>query len=400
MNWDATPGGEPAGLPPIRWIGRPAVYLVAGATVLGLLESLQLVIGSQLMGRPLGVARSMASTMPSWYVYAALVPPTWWVAARFRIERGRVLSALLGLLPYGVLYAVVGITSAYVISDVVFNWWVLGVPLPLPFLQGLVRFLSIYFMVSAVHYFATLGAYYVYEYRRRAELERSAMSALATTAARLEASLARAKLETLRMQLNPHFLFNTLNSISVLAMKGERQRVVTMLARLSELLRMSLDNTQSEVRLADEVRVLGHYIEIEKVRFADRLTVDLDVEATALDALVPSMILQPLVENALRHGVGGKPGPGRVMIDAAIRDGALVIGVHDTGPGFQRVSAQAGTGVGLANTRARLVQLYGDNATLMCATRTGGGATVRIELPARYAEGSATATREYAGVSA
>jgi two-component system, LytTR family, sensor kinase len=317
-----------------------------------------------------------------------LVPPTWWLASRYRIERGRAARALLVLVPAGMLYSVIAITASFFISDVLIGSMLLGIELPMSIGRSIVRFLMLYFTVAAVFFAATVGGYYVYEYRRRAQEQRSAADALAMTAARLEANLARANLETLRMQLNPHFLFNTLNSISVLALKGEARKVVAMLARLSDLLRLSLENAQQEVPLDEELTVLDHYIGIEKVRFADRLTVRREIESQALSACVPSMILQPLVENALRHGLGRKPGPGEVLIEAAIRRGMLEIAVHDTGPGFNSEKPSTGTGVGLVNTRARLRQLYGDSARLTLENADTGGALVRLALPARFSPSS------------
>jgi two-component system, LytTR family, sensor kinase len=378
----------------IRWLGRPGLLLFGLATLLGLIEGLQVKAGAQMLGVPISVPRAITSTLPSWYVHALLVPPTWWLAARYRFERGRVAQALAVLVPAGALYSVVAITASFIISDVLIGALLLGVEVPMTIGRSIVRFLMLYFTLAASFFFTTVAAWYVYEFRRRAQEQRSAADALAMRAAQLEASLARANLETLRMQLNPHFLFNTLNSISVLALKGEGRKVVRMLARLSDLLRLSLESPQQEVTLAEELEVLDHYVEIERVRFADRLSLVRDVDPAALTAHVPSMLLQPIVENALRHGLGRKPGPGEIRIEAAIRGRRLEIIVRDTGPGFQSGASDGGSGLGLTNTRARLRQLYGDSARLTFWNAEAGGAVVFLALPARHSPTSETERNE------
>jgi sensor histidine kinase YesM len=205
---------------------------------------------------------------------------------------------------------------------------------------------------------------------------------------RLEASLSRAKLDSLRMQLNPHFLFNTLNAISVMAMKGERQGVVRMLMLLSDLLRLSLDNKQHVVALRDELEILDRYLEIENVRFRDRLTLERAIDPAVLDAEVPSLVLQPLVENAIRHGVSRRPGRGVVRVEAQTVAGEwLELRVLDTGPGVDSTPARDGTGVGLSNTRARLEQLYGSRQELTLVSRQGGGACATVRVPLRRFKG-------------
>ena len=156
------------------------------------------------------------------------------------------------------------------------------------------------------------------------------------------------------MQLNPHFLFNTLNTISVLAMKGERSKVVRMINRLSDLLRLSLENNRQTVTLGEEVDFLQRYLEIEQVRFRDRLTVSVDVPEDLLDAEVPSLVLQPIVENAVVHGVSRQLEGGSIEITARRNGAQVVLTVHDSGPGFGDEGGRNGTGVGLSNTAARL----------------------------------------------
>lgn len=199
-------------------------------------------------------------------------------------------------------------------------------------------------------------------------------------ASRLEAELERARLERLEAQLDPHFLFNTLNGISSL-MYTDAARADRMLARLAELLRLNFARDGgSEVTLAQELAWLEAYLEIARLRFGERLTIRTAIAADALACRVPRLILQPLVENALEHGVEKRAGPAVVRIAAERHGDRLTLVVTDDGPGLQ-----AGTGkhgVGLANTRARLAVLHGAAAALGIAEPPGGGVEVRLELPA------------------
>jgi two-component system LytT family sensor kinase len=194
----------------------------------------------------------------------------------------------------------------------------------------------------------------------------------------LQAQLAEARLDALRMQINPHFLFNTLNAVSALV-ERDPAGVRRMIARLSELLRHTIDShATDEVTLRDELAFLRRYLEIMEVRFQGRLQIEQSIGADTLDALVPNMVLQPIVENALEHGVSRVAGAGRIELAARRESGALVITVRDNGPGL---AAQNTSGVGLANTRARLAQLYGGDGSLTLTDAEGGGVLARIVVP-------------------
>ena len=197
----------------------------------------------------------------------------------------------------------------------------------------------------------------------------------------LRASLAEARLAALRAQLNPHFLFNTLNAISTLALKGDQAAVTEMLARLSGLLRAALEEHTEEIPLSRELEFVDDYVAIQQIRFADRLSVEKTVAADTLRGLVPTMILQPIIENAIKHGVNAQPGVGHVNLRAARENGSLVIEVRDSGPGFR--DAATPDGIGLANTRARLEQLYGSGYRFEYGSAPAGGASVRITVPFR-----------------
>jgi two-component system, LytTR family, sensor kinase len=202
---------------------------------------------------------------------------------------------------------------------------------------------------------------------------------------RLQTQLTRAQLEALKMQLHPHFLFNTLHSISALVHRNP-DAADRMIARLGDFLRLTLENSGAqEVSLQKELEFLTCYLEIERVRFQDRLTTSLDVEPSALDTPVPNLILQPIVENALRHGVAQTRGPGRVEISAKRENGSLRIRVWDNGPGLKAITRPDDglkVGLGLSNTRARLEQLYGASHRFELENAPGGGLLVTLEIPA------------------
>jgi LytS/YehU family sensor histidine kinase len=198
----------------------------------------------------------------------------------------------------------------------------------------------------------------------------------------LSEQLTRSQLETLRAQLNPHFLFNSLNSIAVLARRGKVADVEHMVTRLAELLRHSLESSRAQiVTLRVEIEAVRRYLEIEQVRFGDRLHVNTDVSPELLDTLVPSFVLQPLVENAVRHGPVDARTPLHVSVRATATEGQLVITVCDDGAGIPD-GGVAPEGVGLANTRARLRGLYGDAASLALSLGANGrGTIVALALP-------------------
>jgi LytS/YehU family sensor histidine kinase len=205
-------------------------------------------------------------------------------------------------------------------------------------------------------------------------------------AGRLQTELARAQLQSLKMQLHPHFLFNTLHTISALVHE-DPERAERTISRLSELLRLFLaTSTIHEVSLREELRILDLYLEIERTRFEDRLSVHCDVPSELRDAMVPNLVLQPLVENAIRHGVARKSGPGWISIAAEKYGETLVLRVTDNGEGLhshQENGRRPESGKGLAITRGRLESLYGTDQSLVLRDVQTGGAEVRITMPFR-----------------
>jgi sensor histidine kinase YesM len=351
--------------------------VLAAATLLGLAESTQVHMGTAAAGRPLSWSRSFSSCMPSWYVLAALIPFVLAVARRYPLDtlnRPRTIIVHIGA---GITFAWVhllisGWLSDYVLFDMARN---------ISFMDNHWRIVATYFVTEMLQYAGLVGIYFAYEYSRRYREKERAASALALKASRLETSLSRANLEALRMQLNPHFLFNTLNTVSVLALKGEKQRVTRMLSQLSDLLRLSLENDRQTLSLKEELEFLRRYLEIEQVRFGERFTVSIHVDDAANDAEVPSLVLQPIVENAVKYGFAQTVGPCNVSIECRVKSSMLELQVTDTGPGFPESRAPLGLGVGLANTRARLEQLFGSNYSLELGNRPEGGALVRVRIP-------------------
>jgi signal transduction histidine kinase len=293
------------------------------------------------------------------------------LARRFPLGQGHWLRGVAVHLPASVAVALVETAASALVSEV------LRRDLPKPTFSSAVLQL---FFVAKFHqniffYWTILAvsqalAYYR-KYRER-ELR----------ASRLEARLAEARLQVLKMQLHPHFLFNTLNAISAL-MHEDVELADRMVARLGDLLRSTLENAErQEVSLQQELDFIRPYLEIEQARLGPRLQVCLDVDPAAAEARVPNLILQPLVENAIRHGIAPRPGPGRIEIRARREQDRLRLEVRDDGrglPGREPLKE----GVGLANTRARLQQLYGSAHRFELAN--GRGLCVGVTIPFREA---------------
>jgi sensor histidine kinase YesM len=200
-------------------------------------------------------------------------------------------------------------------------------------------------------------------------------------ASKLDAQLSNARLHALQMQIHPHFLFNTLHSISALVLMNEPDDAVKMINRLSEFLRLTLDKIETQVvRLEDEIEFTHRYLEIERIRFNDRLTIGMEIDPKVLDAQVPNLILQPLVENAMRHAVDTQEGASRINIVGQLLNGRLLLEVQDDGDNFKQGAEQNG-GLGLKNTRARLTELYGEGYSFSL-TRRGTELTIaQIVIP-------------------
>jgi two-component system LytT family sensor kinase len=315
------------------------------------------------------------------YAWAFLTPFVWRLARRVPIERTNWRrNGGLHLL-CGLCFALVEEALFALITPV------FGLPwFPRSFAATFRAVVPIDFHLNVIIYWLIVGVQHSAGYYR-GFLERERLSAqLQLRATQLESQLAQAKLSALTMQLHPHFLFNTLNAIVVLVRQHRAGEADEMLTNLSELLRQTLAGLETqEVTLRREVELMNLYLDIQRVRFQDRLTVETHLSPATLDALVPNLLLQPLVENAIRHGVSKSSAPVRIELKSCLRDSNLELQVCDNGPG---VSADgAGSGLGLRNTRARLHQLYGEGQSLRLDSLAGGGTVATVMLPYHAGEG-------------
>jgi signal transduction histidine kinase len=305
-------------------------------------------------------------TYVEYAIWAVLTMPIWWLATRYSIEGGRRIGRVLLFVALGILIAIlVDRALAEVRESLLSPGGRSRRRPPLPLFGAGFGFLD-----DLMVYFAVLGAGIARDYflRYRARVEETI---------RLQAQLAQARLDVLRTQLNPHFLFNTLNAVSALVERDPRG-VRRMIARLSDLLRYTLDeDNEQEVPLSRELDVLEEYIELMQIRFQGKLDVDISVEPEVRDALLPNLILQPIVENAMKHGVSRVTGAGRIALRARRDDGRLLITVWDNGPG----PAGGSEGVGLRNTNARLQTMYGDVYGVELRPGSSGGTEAEIALP-------------------
>jgi two-component system, LytTR family, sensor kinase len=314
--------------------------------------------------------RDVLSQASICYLSAIATPLILWLARRYHIERHNWLRRLLLHLLFSL-----GVVSAILVVNYPMFMAIWGETARITAF-GLFRFLYLNLDRWLFIYWAILfmsHAFNYYNNYRKGELK----------AAELRTQLVQSQLEALKMQIHPHFLFNTLHSISALLSK-DTEGARRMIVRLGDFLRLTLENSGSmEVTLQQEIEFLKGYLEIERIRFQDRLTTDIRVDPEVLDVRVPNLILQPIVENAMRHAVGNSKS-GRVEVVAVPQNGAVRIEVRDNGPGIQAdgiLDARRGRGVGLVNTQARLAGLYGDSARFELSNNPSGGLVVALEIP-------------------
>jgi signal transduction histidine kinase len=352
---------------------RAALLVAALGAAFGALQATTIWMGlKQEPNLPFtpSLPRLLLWQVPSWGAWGLLAPAVLWLAAAVPPDRrGRWLAVHVpAALAASALHGTVsGLLAAWAQP-----WGPHKVEPLLPLITGRIR-ASLHF--ELLTYFVILGAAYAVDYRRRFR-DRELRTA------QLEGRLAEARLESLRLQLQPHFLFNALHTVAGLVRQGENAAAVEMLARLSGLLRATLDGGgRALVPLSEELALADHYLSIQEVRFADRLRVERAIDAGLLGAEVPPFLLQPLLENALRHGLGLKARSGWLRLVAERTAGGLTLEVHDDGRGLAADGDVPVEGVGLANTRARLEQLFGAAARLELLAREGGGAVARVTLP-------------------
>lgn len=363
---------------------RRAWLIIVGFWVFfGLLNGTQLYLGLKMEDFPVVFWRVFANDLFAWSFW---IPATFVVLSlgrRLLVERGKLLRVLPLHLVACVLISVLHSAFATFVNQTTQPF---GPPrVPRTFLEMFVGRAVSQFHLDLLIYATVLGlsyavSYYV-QYRERE-----------FRASQLENQLAQAQLQTLKMQLQPHFLFNTLNGIAGLVRDSKNKAAVEMLAGLSDLLRYTLESAgKQEVPLKEELEFLELYLDIQQMRFSDRMHVEMQIDPEAFDALVPNLILQPLVENAIRHGISQRAASGLVGVTANRVDDTLRIRIYDDGVGLGRADGRV-EGVGLSNTRARLAQLYGDRQRFSITERDGGGTEAELIIPfARNGTGAAGA---------
>jgi len=353
-----------------RWIA-----IIGAWAVLGLIWAGPIYLETHLEEMGHSAFRVFSWGILIWLGWAPLTPVMIWLARRYSLIGGAWKSSLLVHLPAFLLISIVHSAAATAITLIIRPFDDMGSS-PEFFLPRFLSRIPGSFGSDLLVYGGVIGICYALDYYQKYR-ERE----LVTT--RLEAQLAQAQLDALRMQLHPHFLFNTLNSIVGLVRDNKNHAAVNMLVGLSDLLRHALEySNRQEVELREELNFIKLYLSLQEMRFSDRLQIEFNIDPATTKAMVPNLILQPLTENALRHGIGRTADSGVVGISSAAENGHLRLTVYDNGAGLpDNWQLNGSSGIGLANTSARLQQLYGDNHQFDIRNRAGGGVEVTIVIP-------------------
>ena len=347
--------------------GRMVIAVLAGAVVVALVSAAQLYFNWVSQGYEASFLLIASAKLVEWFLWALYIPVIVIVERRHGFRKSPFARSVL-------IHAVTGLTL-FMVANAVLTWFTVTVD-PEP---GTTRFIDAYLrrggakiVPAATVYASILAGYWLLQLRdeRHRETARSA---------RLQADLSEARLLNFKMKMHPHFLFNALHTVAGLVRQGDRDAAVETIEELSELLRWALrDLDQQEVSLREELEFMERYFRIQQYRFGDRLATELVIDDDVRDALVPSLVLQPLAENAIRHGLDLDEGAGQVRLIAKRVGDALVLLVEDNGAGM---SAGSTEGLGLGTTRQRLHQLYGPDAALSIDGLPGRGTRVEIRIP-------------------
>ncbi len=350
----------------VRWVQAAGLW-----TLIGLAFASQLFVTSAKLGQPVSWGRAVSWSLADWYVYAALALFAAPLAQRIRFTSGGWPKALAAHFPASLIFSLLYMTLRAFVGQAQASF----ARQPISYQQAFELLLTKTFLFNVlVYWVVVISVHAMAYYRESVERERHASE--------LERRLVVARLKALQMQLNPHFLFNTLHAISAL-MHQNVEAADRMIARLSELLRYALESTDEQVvPLRQEIEFLDRYLEIERVRFGKRLEVVKQIAPETLDSLVPNLILQPLVENAIQHGIAPHARVGRLEIITNASAHTLVLEVRDNGSGLVPGSLGEG-GIGLANTRSRLRELYGESQTIELKNGAQGGLCVIVSIPLR-----------------
>ncbi len=342
-------------------------------TFIGIVFTLQMYFTSYRSERPAPLSDSLYLQMVWAYLWALATPLVLWAATKLPLERHSWIRNSLR-------HVLISIVLSGIITALghVMVWLYFNLPQGRTFsFERLGRFVLANFSEGIGIYMLIALTSYAFNYYRRYHEGR-------VRTLQLEAQLSKAQLEALKMQLHPHFLFNTLHSISAL-LTQDTEAARRMISRLGDFLRLTLENSGSEeVTLQQEMEFLTTYLAIERIRFQDRLLTNIDVAEDTLTAKVPNLILQPIVENAIRHGIASRSTPGLIEIEAKHINGLVRIQVRDNGPGLSehRISENLfNRGLGLANTGQRLERLYGSRHLFDLRNNPNGGFVVTMEIP-------------------
>jgi two-component system, LytTR family, sensor kinase len=365
--------------PPSSRLTPARIWLLAFGfwTVFGVLNAVQVYLREST--RPGGASpHSVFNIVYFYWAWAVLTPGILWLARTLPGPRATPWRQLRWHLPAAVC---AGAVQAALYT----GFSALDGQVPSSALGTVVRQNAMrHFAGALLTYCSIVVFYHALAFHQGARERELASSRATLKAAELEALLVRARLGALRMQLNPHFVFNTLNTVSALVAKGDAAIATRVIARLGDMLRVGLSVADvQEMTLAHELAFTRHYVAIEQLRYGGRLIVTEDVDHAALGCYVPTLILQPLVENAIKHGMVRVVGSTRVEIAAALKADALTVSVRDDGPGFEAAGGASRSGTGLANARTRLALLYGAQARLITTNAPDGGAVVVLQLPVR-----------------
>jgi two-component system LytT family sensor kinase len=354
--------------PPWRWVFGVATVLA----VFSFLQAYRLTTINARPGMTIMAGKLLLLNLALWYIPALLMPAVVWAARRFPFDSGHKLRAVMAHAVGALTFASTHIVGLIAVRFLLYDSGGKSpmVAWPKYFQNRIFEQLD----ASLAVYAAIVGVSHAIAYYHESQ-ERKLKSA------QLETRLVEARLKTLEAELHPHFLFNTLHAISTLVHR-DPEAADRMISRLSDLLRITFDRTgEPKVSLKDEIDFLQKYLDIEQTRFQDRLRVSVNIDPEALDGEVPRMILQPIVENAIKHGIAGRNGGDTVQVTAGHEGGRLWMQVRDNGAGLQvRTLKALRTGVGLSNTRARLDCLYGRHYRLEFSDKHGG-LSVLIEIP-------------------
>jgi len=365
---NVNPADAPAVRPHSRWLWIAPIWLA-----LGLFDATQTVFVMRSEGMHHAWVRLFVTMVVTWIPWALATPVVLRLGRRFPPVKLRPLSTWLVHLVFAVAIGL-AFSGWMTCLEVVMN------PYALPSPRG--TFLSIWIdrfdngiLADFLLYGTILIVNSVLESRERLAQQQ-------TETARLSEQLTKAQLRALRQQIEPHFLFNTLNAVSGLVREGRNDDAVSMIAGLSDFLRRVLEeSSRQQVPLHEEMEFTQTYLDIQKVRFADRLQLSVDVPAELYAAQVPSLILQPMVENAVKHGIAKRAHGGCIRIAATRIDGMLTLSVQNDGPSLPANWEAATTGIGIANVRTRLQSLYGEGFTLDLKNQEAGGVEASVSLP-------------------